>query len=467
VKLKIEKLLTDYLVGLKFEEIPPAVVEATKAQVLNIISVILGGSSASGIKELVGLLNDWGGKPESTVIAYGYKMPAPHAAQANASMAHALDFDDTYNKIMLHSAAVAVPPALAIAEMRGGVSGKEFITAVTLAVDLGCRMCLVLKAPPGGKEQLAWQTWHFTSLFGYFMSAAAAARLLKLDEEKMMNALGLAYHQAAGNLQSGREGAQTKRLGPGFACRGGVAAALMAQRGNTGARNFIEGEVGFYGLYHPQSSYCDLTSLTRNLGKQFENEDISLKPYPCGVFNHTAIDAALAITKKQDIKPDDVGEITIFTGEGSFFLCKPLEVKRHPRNAVDTQFSIPWSVATAIAKRRASVWDYTDEAARDPLMHKLTSKINVTVDPTLTGGSIEPTRVRIKTLDGREFIHQVDIPLGTPQNPFGPADVKRKLMDCNAVSVEAMSEESLDKLIDAVGRLTEMDDVNHVMRLLV
>jgi 2-methylcitrate dehydratase PrpD len=465
--LKIEKLLADYLVGLKFEEIPPTVVEATKAQVLNIISVILGGSSASGIRELVGLLTDWGGTPESTVIGYGNKLPAIHAAQANASMAHALDFDDTYNKMMLHSGAVAVPPALAIAEMRGGVTGKEFITAVTLAVDLGCRMCLVLKAPPGTREQLSWQTWHFTSLFGYFMSAAAAARLLKLDEERTLHALGLAYHQAAGNLQSGREGAQTKRLGPGFACRGGIAAALMAQRGNTGAKNFIEGEVGLYGLYHPQSSYCDLTRLTCDLGRQFENEDISLKPYPCGVYNHTAIDAALAITKKQDIKPDDIEEITVFTGEGSLFLCKPIEIKRHPKNEVDTQFSIPWSVATAIVKRRASVQDYTDEAARDPIMHTLTDKINVTIDPGLTGGSIEPTRLKIKMSDGREFIHQVDIPLGTPQNPFSPADVRRKLMDCNAVSVKALPEESLDRLTDAIGKLTELEDVGHVMRLLV
>ena len=132
---------------------------------------------------------------------------------------------------------------------------------------------------------------------------------------------------------------------------GRIASAMMAQRGNTGPKSFIEGEVGFYGLYHPQSPYCDFTKLTNNLGRQFENEDISLKPYPCGVVNHTAIDAALAITRKHDITPDAVAEITVFTGEGSYFLCTPLDVKRHPKNAVGTQFSIPWSVATAVAKK--------------------------------------------------------------------------------------------------------------------
>jgi 2-methylcitrate dehydratase PrpD len=465
--MKIEKMLADYIIGLKYDDIPPAVIKATKAQILNILSVAIGGSGASGIKELVGLLKDWGGKPESTVIAFGGKLPAPHAAQANASMAHAWDFDDTYNKIVLHSAVVTAPPALAVAETRGGVSGKEFIATVAAAVDFGCRMCLVLTAPPGGKEQLAWHFWHFTTLFGYFMSAAAAGRILGLDQEKMLNALGLAYHQAAGNLQVVRDGAQAKRLGPGFACRAGVASALMAQRGNTGPRNFIEGEVGFYSLYHPQSPYCDLAKLTDNLGRQFENEDISLKPYPCGVVNHTAIDAALAITRKNDIRPDAVAEITVFTGEGSYFLCTPLEVKRHPKNAVDTQFSIPWSVATAIAKRRASVRDYTDEAARDPLMHQLTDKIFVELDPALTGGSIEPTRIRIKTTDGREFVHQTDIPLGSPRNPFSPADAKRKLMDCNSVSVNPMPKEKLDRLIEAVGRLEEFENINQLIPLLV
>ena len=465
--MKIEQMLADYIIGLKYEELPLGVVNATKAQILNILSVAIGGSGASGMGELVGLLKDWGGKPESTVIAFGGKLPAPHAAQANAAMAHAWDFDDTYNKIMLHSAVVTVPPALAVAETRSAVSGKEFIATVAAAVDFGCRMCLVLTAPPGEKEQLAWHYWHFTALFGYFMSAAAAGRVLGLNQEKLLNALGLAYHQAAGNLQSIREGTQAKRLGPGFACRAGVASAMMAQRGNTGPKSFIEGEVGFYGLYHPQSPYCDLTKLTNNLGRQFENEDISLKPYPCGVVNHTAIDAALAITRKHDVTPDTVAEITIFTGEGSYFLCTPLDVKRHPKNAVGTQFSIPWSVATAVAKKRASVRDYTDEAAKDPLVHQLTDKIIVELDPTLTGGSIEPTRIRIKTTDGKEFVHQVDIPLGSPKNPFSPADAKRKLMDCNSVNVNPMPEEKLDRLIDTVGRLEEVEDINQLIPLLI
>jgi 2-methylcitrate dehydratase PrpD len=143
----------------------------------------------------------------------------------------------------------------------------------------------------------------------------------------------------------------------------------------------------------------------------------------------------LSITQEHNIKPDDVAEVTIFTGQGSSVLWKPIETKRHPKNAVETQFSIPWSVATAIAKRRATIQDYTDDAAKDPVMHELTGKISAQIDPALTGGSIEPTRIRVKTKGGKEFIKQVDLPLGSPQKPFGQADIKRKLKDCNSVSI--------------------------------
>jgi len=464
--MNTERLLANYLAEIKYEEIPDGVIRATKLQILNIISAILGGSSAAGIKQLIEFLRYCGGRPESTVFAYGDKIPATNAAQANASMGHALDFDDTYNKVMLHPAVVSVPPALAIAEMSPGVSGKEFITAVSLSIDLGCRMCLVVRATPEGKDQQWWQVWHFTALFGYFIATAAAARLLKLNEDQIINALGLAYHQAAGNGQVVRDGAHAKRLGPGFACRAGVASAMMAERGITGAKNFIEGELGLYDLYFPNSRH-DLSWLVNRLGRQFENEDISLKPYPCGVVNHTAIEAALAITREQDINPDDIVKVTVFTGQGSSVLWKPIENKRHPKNGVDTQFSIPWSVATAIAKRRASIQDYTDNATKDPVMHELTNKISAEVDHTLTGGSIEPTRVSIKTKDGKEFINQVDIPLGSPGKPFSQGDIKRKLKDCNSASIEPLSDEVLDKLVETTESLEESEDVGIVLSRLL
>jgi 2-methylcitrate dehydratase PrpD len=463
--MAIEKSLAEYLIDSQFGEIPKPVIEATKAQIINILSAIIGGSSADGIDPLVRLLKEWGGKPESTVIQYGIKLPASRAAQANASMGHALDFDDTYNKMTLHVAIVTVPPALAIAERVGGVSGKEFITSVALAVDLGCRMTNVLQAPPG-KAQTSWHFWHFTTLFGHFMAAAAAGRLLKLNTRQMLDALGLAYHQASGNMQVIREGALAKRMGPGFASRAGVEAALMAQVGITGARDFIEGEVGFYKLYHPTCEHYALNQLTDGLGSKFENADVSLKPYPCGVVNHTAIEAALGLAIEHDINPTEVDKIIVRTGAGSFVLCRPIEIKRHPKNAVDTQFSIPWSVATAIAKRKAAVEDYTAEATKDRLVNDLTDRLEAQIEPSFSGGTIEPARVTVVLKDGRQLTNQVDRPSGSPEKPFSPGDIRRKLKNCSSVSLKPLADKQMDRLTTMVAHLDELADIRELAKTL-
>jgi 2-methylcitrate dehydratase PrpD len=463
--MEIEKSLADFLVNTKFEEIPGPAVEATKSQIINILSAIIGGSSADGINPLIHLLEDWGGKPESTVIQYGMKLPASRAAQANASMGHALDFDDTYNKMTLHVAVVTVPPALAIAERAGGISGKEFITSIAAAVDLGCRMTNVLQAPPG-KAQTSWHFWHFTTLFGHFMAAAASGRLLGLNTEQMLNALGLAYHQASGNMQVIREGALAKRMGPGFASRAGVEAALMAQAGITGARNFIEGEVGFYKLYHPTCDYYDLKQLTNALGSKFENANVSLKPYPCGVVNHTAIEAALALAIEYDIQPAEVEKIMVHTGAGSYVLCQPIEIKRHPKNAVDTQFSIPWSVATAIVKRRASIEGYTAEATKDRTVNDLTDRLEAQIEPSFSGGTIEPARVSVVLKNGKQFSKQVNHPLGSPEKPFSPDDTRRKLENCNSFSIKPLSDQRMERLTILVKTLENMENVSDLADML-
>jgi len=128
-------LFAKNLISVNYEDIPEDVVEATKKQILDNLGVAVGGSSKLGVKELLELIIDWGGKEESTILCYGNKVPAPNAAQVNATMSHALDYDDTGNG-PVHSSAVIVPTCLAVAERKGKLSGREFITAVSLGVDM-------------------------------------------------------------------------------------------------------------------------------------------------------------------------------------------------------------------------------------------------------------------------------------------------------------------------------------------
>ena len=181
--------LAKNIVNTKYEDLPAEVVEVTKNSILDTIGVILAASTLGehGVKEIVELVKEGGGTEESTIFGFGGKAVSWMAAFANGAMAHQLDYDDTYDVRDVHPGAATVPAACAIAERRGGVTGKEFITAVALGADTVCRLTLPLT-----RSQDEYP-WHPTGIFGKFAAAAVAGKLLGLDETQMANALGLVF----------------------------------------------------------------------------------------------------------------------------------------------------------------------------------------------------------------------------------------------------------------------------------
>ena len=449
-----------HILSTKYEDIPADVVEMTKKEILDVLGTALAGSTAAGIKPLAELAKEWGGKPESTVISYGGKLPAFLAAQVNASMAHALDYDDYKAGGGTHCAVVVIPTALAMAERQGGVSGKELITAVALGVDLVCRIDLaaIFVHPDWGQGG-----WHFTSVHGRFSTTATAGKILGLNEEQMVNALGIAYHQAAGNLQAVRDGALTKRMGPGFASRDGIMAALMAQRGITGAKNSMLGERGLYNLYYAD---CDREMLLGGLGERYAG--LNMKPYPCCGGNTVYIDDALELVLKNDIKPEEVQEI-IVTIPGPKNIAQelifPLEVKGNPRTIVDCQFSIPWAIAVAAVRRKAGLPEFTEEAMNDPAIRKMAQKVKPVVDKSLPDDFLAPGIITMKTSRG-EFTKKGIAPYGSPEKPLSMETLVDKFTECATWGVKKLSGDSIDKIVDMVSNLEKVSDVSQIPQLL-
>jgi 2-methylcitrate dehydratase PrpD len=451
-------LFAKNLANTKYEDLPPAVIEATKKQVLDLLGVALGGFSKPGPKELRELVTDWGGKEESSIIGTTQKVPAPNAAHVNATMAHALDYDDVHESAIMHSGVAVIPVCIAIAEQKGNGSGKEFVTAIALGVDMMCR--LALATTPGTRPLITG--WHLTTLYGFLGAAGTAGKMLGLNQEGIVNALGIAYHQCSGNGQCVIDGALTKRMGPGFSVRGGITAALLAQKGVTGARNCLEGEMGLYRLYH-RGNY-DAKALTLDLGTHFEGMNVAIKPYPCCRGIHPAIDAALALVNEHHIKPEDVRDITLSVSEGHYhLLCEPEDAKRQPRNQVDAQFSIPWGVATAIVRKAVTLEHFTEAAIKSEDILNLTKKTSIKVDATLNRPvKIEPTRVEIMTKKGNVYSKEVPDPLGSLNRPMSFSDCAKKFRDC----AKQIGEERIDKVIELVGRLEQLNDIGEITRLL-
>ena len=223
-----------------YSDLPTSAVESARRDILDTFGCMLGGSGSPGIDELFAVIARWGGLEESRVLLRGARLPAPQAALLNASMGHALDFDDTLDTGgSIHPGVSVLGSVLAVCDSLGGVSGRDVLLAVALGLDVSCRIALACTLDRG---------WHRTAAIGVFGATAAAGKLIGLTPEQMLAAFGIAYSHAAVNRQCILDGALTKRLQAGQAANAGVFSAALAQTGFTGARNIFNGRFGFFEL---------------------------------------------------------------------------------------------------------------------------------------------------------------------------------------------------------------------------
>ena len=445
-----------------FGTLPAEVVEATKKQILDTLGVVVAGTMSGNVRQVVELVKDWGGKGESTILGYGGKVPGPHAALVNGYSAVVLDYDDFHDLDIIHASRAVLPACLATAERLGAVQGKDFILAVALGFDLACRL---------SRSALVHLEFGFDMCVANpFGAAAGAGKLLGLDRKKLTNALGIALMQLGGAGSGVQEATSTKGLDGGLQAKVGVIAALMAERGLTAVSDPIEGNRGFYQAYHRTVYRPEL--LTLDLGKVFEGATNSQKPYPCCRWIHTSIDAALALVNEYDIQPEEVEEVTVYIGP---FLIQsavhkgPLEIKQRPRNAIESQFSIPWAVANAILYRKVGIENFTEEALRNTRTIEMARRVMskaVIAAPT-DFRTPESVTVEIKTKRDKVYSKRVDYALGSVANPMSFDDVAVKFKECCNHSVRPVALENREQVIRMVKHLEEVTDVSKIPGLLV
>lgn len=447
------------VVQVKYQDLPAETVEATKKSILDTLGVI---EAASGLtpwmKDLVGLVKESGGRDESTILGFGGRVPAWMAAFANGAMAHCLDYDDLHHSARAHCGAQTVSPGFAVAERLGKVSGKDLITAVALGIDLFARLCYSIdpKIP-----------WCRHPMFGVFGAAATSGKLLGLNEEQMVDALGLAFCQAAGTEEIRYTvGSDVGGMREAFPNKSGVLAALMAQRGIRGVRTCFEGKAGLFNVYY--GGEYNREPLTHNLGKMFQGTDVGFKPWPACGFTHSYIDATLSLVREHDIQPGDVEEITVFVGDRPMNLCQPLEVRRRPKTILDAKYSIPFTVGVAIARRKVILKDYMVESLDDPAVLELAQKVSSKYDAGCDHSrEREPAKIEIKVKGGTTYRQRTDFPYGHHEKPMTRADIVDKFRDCVSYAAKPVTQASAEKVIILVANLEDVGDVSSIVRLLV
>lgn len=454
----LAQTLARYVVATTFDTLPDSAIQAAKQSTLDTLGVILGASGQmASMPGVVNLMQESGGTAESTIMGFGGKLPASSAAFLNGAMAHGLDFDDHLPEGH-HPSSSIVPALFAIAQRRGNVTGAEFITALAIGQDIFARL----------RKNVVWnQDWFMTPVIGVFAGAAACAKLLGLDERQVLDAFGAASLQSSGTMQLAYgTGGDLRGMYAGFAAQGAVFSALLAQAGVTGTTTPFEGKAGFLEVYF--DGKYDRAAMLEGLGTDFQGDSILYKLWPsCGV-SHGYIDATLRLLGGTG-RGDEIEKIEVIGGDFARRLSEPLQLRRRPPTVVDAKFSIPYTVAVAVARGTVGVGDFSDERRNDPAVLAVADKIEFVNDPKfdwsqeLPASAVRMTLKNGETLEG-ETSHS-ETP-GSTEKPLEWDDLIGKFEDCATFAVRPSGKENLRTVITAIQRLETHDDVSTLIELL-
>jgi 2-methylcitrate dehydratase PrpD len=434
-----------------YSSLPTSVVNRIKLFVLDTLGVIAAAAEAPGIPEVNRLLLGWEGAGPSTMLIGKGRVAPPTAALANGAAAHALDFDDNHDPGRVHSFAVILPAALAAAEARGGVSGRDFIAALATGVELQARLGL---AAPNSMSR----GWHPTTVMGALGAAAAAARVLDLRAGQFSDAVALAFHQASGTRQALNDGVLAKRLGAGFASRNGTTAAFLAAAGLTGPTRFLEGEAGLFQLYESGDVLPD--TLLRDLGQRWEIMTHSMKPYPCCRCTHNVIAIGQAL-HREGLSPKEIESVAIGMSEvNNKIVGEPYDVGRD--STIHAQFNACYCFAAALIHGRVDVATFQRPQISDPAVSALAARTSVVVDDAIDAGAMSPTRVTITCRDGRRIERFLEFMEGSPEQPMTDGEVMTKFSRCLQTGLGA-APEVIDTLADKVLDLENCADVADIV----
>ena len=429
-------------------EIPEEDLAAVERSCFDTIGTILAGSGSppgTRVEQYVRAQHE----PEAaTILGSGFRASAPSAALANGSFAHADDYDDTgaYG----HPSCVLVPALLAAAELRGAVSGREFVTAFAVGFEVGRNL------HHEGRYAPYEMCFHSAPVFGAVAAAAGASRLLGLSERETTAAIGIAASEAGGLGRNG--GTMVKPLHAGNAASSAILAILLATEGVEAAADVFEAQSGFnQAFFQHRATRAD--AVVAALGKPFHlASSLAVKQFPnCGA-NISALNSVATIMREEHLSYDDIERVSIRQMSETSAVLRCVEVER----PLHGKFSVSFTVGSYILKGGLTIDDYTEEEVHRPEVKEAVAKVDFQVLPRWDKSHDRRALgnpVRIRTTDGRQFeraLTRAEM-IGSPKNPVPTEIIVQKFRD-NAARALA-SPQQVDEVARAWRHACELTDV--------
>ncbi|UCF85819.1 MAG: MmgE/PrpD family protein [Desulfobacteraceae bacterium] len=439
----ISQKLAQFFCTLRYEDLPDTLVYQIKTFFLDWLASAFAGLSQPPTQIMLSLAKDMKGSLEATIIPTNGRHLSLVASLVNGASSHVREMDDLHRQSIFHPAASVLPAVFAAGE-NAHVSGRDLILGILTGYETGIRAALA-----AGKSH--YEHWHTTATCGTFGAAAGAAKVLGLEMEPFVWALGSAGTQSSGLWEFLTEGAMSKQLHPGKSSMNGLLAALLAQKGFTGSSRIFEGEKGFL---RATSEDYDFNILTDGLGENFHTAQNSLKYYASCGHTHSSIEAALKAWKDIELSITAIRSITVYLYQGALDLLEKVEA----RTPYLGKFNISFCVATALYFGHVDLDDFTDERLKKPEILRLMSIISLKDDPEFTRLYPKkwPSRVQIELENGKRYEGYCEYPKGDPENPLSEKELIEKF---KKLCENIIKDDEKERIIDSVLNLEKIDDV--------
>ncbi|HEX5114188.1 MAG TPA: MmgE/PrpD family protein [Pseudonocardiaceae bacterium] len=348
------------------------------------------------------------------------RLPIGETVLVNATLGHAIDFDDTNHPMYGHPSCHLVPTVMALGELRD-LPGRDLVTAYLIGHEIDVALARALNM------NHYRQGFHATGTLGTFGAAAAAAKLLGLDVPATRNALGVAASTSSGLRAN--VGTMTKPLHAGMAAMHGVMAAMLAAQGWEAAPDAIEQPRLGYAASHMVGGTPRYDEALAPLGSAWAIETPigqQVKPFPACGATHPSIEASATLHGQLAGRLDDIAEVSV----GVPPLLIEILVYDDPTDANQARFSLPYTVAAALRRGWLGPVDFTPERVFDPDVRALMRKVTYQADDAVADSTEFAAIVRLTLADGTELSERVDLALGKNGRPMTEEQLRDKFARC-------------------------------------
>ncbi|MFO1086006.1 MAG: MmgE/PrpD family protein [Reyranellaceae bacterium] len=427
----------------RFADLPDAAVLAVKTYVLDSLGVGMAGSSVEGGDGLFRVAAGWGGGA-SAVWGRAARLSAPAAAFLNAWQMHNQEYDCLHEGAVVHAMASVLPAALAAAEQRGCIDGRELIAAVAVGVDVAAGL---------GLASQAGFRFFRPATAGGFGAVAAAGRILALDHGALQAAFAWQLAQTSGTMQAHAEGSPILPVQVAFNARAALHACELSTLGFTPASAVFEGPYGYLALFEGN---FDLEPVLASLGRVWRIAEFSHKPFPAGRATHGGIEGAAALQAAQRFTADDVERIEI--------MAPPLIVRLVGRpllpgsGASYSRLCMAYAVAKVLQNGKLDLADFRGVALEDPATHALASRIRTLSDSNPDPNALAPQGLSVHLKDGRTFEWRCETMLANPARPLTRDQHLAKFTRCLDFAATLLPAHTAKSLIDTVDNLEQVTD---------